>query len=180
VPGISSDIAARLSGSKQPALSKLTTRTTMIFIALLLDAWATVADVLTFYQSASPTNLTCAHTERLSLLELARLIGYKLRPGVSASAYMAFTIEDVPGAFGQALSIGTTAQIAPALPPPITIDVGVKVQSIPGPGEQAQTFETIEEIEARAEWNALRPRQTIRQLPAFGDTHLYLKGILPT
>ena len=51
----------------------------------LLDAWATVADVLTFYQEriANEGFLGTA-TERRSILELAKLVGYKLRPGVSA------------------------------------------------------------------------------------------------
>src|SRR5262245_54133332 len=34
----------------------------------------------------------------------------------------------------------------------------------PAPGEQAQTFETVEKIEARAEWNAIRPRLVQPQL----------------
>src|SRR5690242_8829744 len=61
----------------------------------LLDAWATVADVLTFYQEriANEAYLRTA-TERLSILELARLIGYRLRPAVSASVYLAFTAAD--------------------------------------------------------------------------------------
>ena len=54
------------------------------FSIALLDAWATVADVLTFYQEriANEAYLRTA-TERLSVLELARLIGYQLRPGVA-------------------------------------------------------------------------------------------------
>ena len=52
----------------------------------LLDTWATVADVLTFYQErlANEGYLRTA-TERRSVLELARLVGYKLRPGVASS-----------------------------------------------------------------------------------------------
>lgn len=149
-------LAGRLSGSEQPALHGLTTRNDDDFSMALLDAWATVADVLTFYQEriANEAYLRTA-TERLSLLELARLIGYELRPGVAASTYLAFTVEDPPGA---------TRQTATALgvPRATTIDVGLKVQSIPGPGEQAQTFETIEKIEARVEWNAIKPRLTRR------------------
>jgi predicted phage baseplate assembly protein len=154
-------LLARLSGSRQPALSTLTMRVNDDFVIALLDAWATVADVLTFYQEriANEAYLRTA-TERLSVLELARLIDYQLRPGVAASAYLAFTLEDTPGALGQALSIGTTAQLAPEPLPPITIDIGTKVQSIPGPGEQAQTFETVEKTEARVEWNAIKPRLT--------------------
>src|SRR5438128_651139 len=60
----------------------------------LLDAWAIVADVLTFYQEriANEAYLRTA-TERYSILELARLIGYELRPGVAASVYLAYSIE---------------------------------------------------------------------------------------
>jgi predicted phage baseplate assembly protein len=152
---------ARLSGSSAAALRKFTTRDDDDFSIALLDAWAAVADVLTFYQEriANEGYLRTA-TERLSVLELARLINYELRPGVAASAYLAFTIEDAPGAAGQALAIGTTAQASTEQLPPTTIPVGTKVQSIPGPGEQAQTFETIEDVEARPEWNAIRPRLT--------------------
>jgi predicted phage baseplate assembly protein len=154
-------LQSRLAGSNQPALAGLTTRDADDFSIALLDAWATVGDVLTFYQEriANEAYLRTA-TERLSVLELARLINYQLRPGVAASAYLAFTLEEAAGALGQALAIGTTAPIAPAPMPPITIDVGTKVQSIPGPGEQAQTFETVERIVARPEWNAIKPRLT--------------------
>ena len=60
----------------------------------LLDAWATVADVLTFYQEriANEGYLRTA-TERRSVLELARLVGYRLRPGVAASAFLAFLLD---------------------------------------------------------------------------------------
>jgi hypothetical protein len=64
----------------------------------LLDAWATVADVLTFYQEriANEGYLRTA-TERRSVLELARAIGYELNPGVAASTFLTFTLEDAPG-----------------------------------------------------------------------------------
>lgn len=169
---------ARLSGSGQPALAGLTTRDNDDFSIALLDAWAMVGDVLTFYQEriANEAYLRTA-TERLSVLELARLINYELRPGVAAGTYLAFTIEDTPGAAGQALAVGTSAQIAPEPLPPIRIGVGVKVQSIPGPGEQAQTFETIEEIEARPEWNAIKPRLTQPQTKtAFHSKSLFFEG----
>lgn len=154
-------LVARLSGSHLPALSKLTTREDDDFSIALLDAWATVGDVLTFYQEriANESYLRTA-TERLSILELARLINYQLRPGVAASAYVAFTLEEAKGALGQALAVGTTAETAAEKLPPLIIAPGTKIQSIPGPGEQAQTFETIEEIKARVIWNAIRPRLT--------------------
>lgn len=171
-------LLARLSGSDQPALNGLTTRDNNDFSIALLDAWAMVGDVLTFYQEriANEAYLRTA-TERLSVLELARLINYELRPGVAASTYLAFTIEDTPGAAGQVLAVGTSAQIAPEPLPPIMLGAGIKVQSIPGPGEQAQTFETIEPIETRPEWNAINPRLTQPQtISSFRSKSLFFQG----
>jgi len=152
---------ARLSDAHLSALKDLMTREDDDFSIALLDAWASVADVLTFYQEriANEAYLLTA-TERNSVLQLARLIDYRLRPGVAASTYLAFTLEDAQGA-----------------PKRATIDIGTKVQSIPGPGEQPQTFETIAQIEARAEWNALMPQTSTLILPKMGDTVTYLKGV---
>jgi len=171
-------LQARLSASGQPALAGFTTRDSDDFSIALLDAWATVGDVLTFYQEriANEAYLRTA-TERLSVLELARLINYELRPGVAAGTFLAFTIEEAPGAAGQALGVGTSAQIAPEPLPPITIAAGIKVQSIPGPGEQAQTFETVAEIKARPEWNAIKPRLTQpQQIAAFLKHSVIFQG----
>src|SRR3954454_15537470 len=87
----------------------------------LLDAWATVGDVLTFYQEriANEGYLRTA-TERRSVLELARLVGYTPRPGVAATAYMAYTLD--------------TNQAEP-----VTIAAGARSQSVPNPDETAQT-----------------------------------------
>jgi predicted phage baseplate assembly protein len=106
----------------------------------LLDAWATVADVLTFYQErvANEGYLRTA-TERRSILELARLVGYKLHPGVAASVYLAFELEN-----------GYQVEIPP----------GTRAQSLPGPGELPQPFETSEPLPARTAWNQLKPRMT--------------------
>jgi hypothetical protein len=110
---------ARLSGSRQGALRALTTRADEDFTVALLDAWAVVGDVLTFYQEriANESYLRTA-TERLSVAELARLIGYRLRPGVSASVYLAFTVEDAPGALGAAANLGSSAQVVLEPPSP--------------------------------------------------------------
>jgi len=50
--------------------------------------------VLTFYQEriANEGYLGTA-TERRSILELARLVGYELRPGVAASVYLAYVLD---------------------------------------------------------------------------------------
>jgi predicted phage baseplate assembly protein len=158
---------ARLSGAGPRALAALTTRDDDDLSIALLDAWATVGDVLTFYQErlANEAYLRTA-TERLSVRELARLIDYQLSPGIAAGTYLAFTLEEAPGALGQAQSLGTTAQSSAEPLPPVVIEAGAKVQSVPAPGEQAQTFETVETIETRAEWNAIRPRLTQPQTDA--------------
>jgi len=110
------------------------------------------------------------------VLELARLINYQLRPGVAASTYVAFTLEDAKGALGQALAIGTTAEVAPEKLPPIIINTGTKIQSIPGPNEQAQTFETVEDIKARVTWNAIKPRPTQPQKISTDMQTIFFEG----
>jgi hypothetical protein len=152
---------ARLSQAGLAELRKLRTRDDDDFTIALLDAWASVCDVLTFYQEriANESFLLTA-TERASIINLARLIGYELRPGVAASTFLAFTLETGVGS-----------------PEAVTIDKAAKVQSLPGPGEKPQTFETIEAVEARGEWNAMKPRQTRLILPVEGTTETYLTGI---
>jgi hypothetical protein len=149
-----------LSDAELPALQGLTTRDSGSFSIALLDAWATIADVLTFYQEriANESYLKTA-TEPKSISELGRLIGCRPKPGVAASTHLAFTLEDAPGSATRT-----------------TIDIGTKVQSVPGPGEQPQIFETIEKIEARAEWNVIKPRMTERVDLEPDAAHMYVKG----
>jgi predicted phage baseplate assembly protein len=153
-------LLSALSDTARPQSQGLKTRDDDDFSIALLDATATMADVLTFYQEriANESYLRTA-TERRSLLELARLIGYELRPGVAASAILAFTMDTAPGA-----------------PLETTVDIGTRVQSVPGPDEKPQTFETVEKITARTEWNALKPQMTQTVVPQFGDTRAYLRG----
>lgn len=147
----------------QRPLAGLTTRAIADPAIALLDASAVIMDVLTFYQEriANEGYLRTA-TERLSVLELARGIGYELSPGVAASAFLAFTVDTATGA-----------------PPTAIMPKGTRVQSIPGPGELPQTFETNAGITARVEWNALKPRLTRPQELAIRETDnkLYLLGI---
>ncbi len=128
-----------LSAAALPALQGLRTRDLSDPSMALLDAWAIGADVISFYQEriANEGYLRTA-TERCSVLQLGRLIDYRLRPGVSASVYLAYTLNSNS--------------------PPVTIPAGSKAQSVPAPGEQMQTFETGEPVDARSEWNALQPR----------------------
>jgi Baseplate J-like protein len=154
---------------EQPGpLFNLTTRDQDDTGVAILDAWAVMADVLTFYQEriANEGYLRTA-TERRSVLELARMIGYELDPGVAASTYLAFTLEDATD----------SAETA-------TIPQGTQVMSIPGEDELPQTFETSEEFIARVDWNNLQPR-TSRPQNIWSPTkqnpnvnrQLYFKGV---
>lgn len=128
----------------------------------LMDAWAVVGDVLTFYQEriANETYLRTA-TERRSILELARAIGYELDPGVAAETYVAFTVDEADG--------------APAL---ATVPAGTPIMSIPaGPDDTPQTFETDANLTARRVWNALRPRRTHPLALTPTLSHLFLDGL---
>jgi hypothetical protein len=162
--GFRESIAARLSSSDFPPLAALRARDDGDFTLALADAFAVMADVLTFYQErlANEAFLRTA-TERRSVLELARLIGYELAPGVAASAWLAFTLEEARGAPAQAAR-------------PVTIAAGTKVQSVPGPDELPQTFETVAPIEARVECNAIRVQTREPQTLRVGLTEFYFAG----
>ncbi|MGH7938365.1 MAG: hypothetical protein ACRD5Z_05925, partial [Bryobacteraceae bacterium] len=151
---------AALSEPRFAALRSLTTRETDDFTIALLDGWATLADVLTFYQEriANESWLRTA-IERDSILRLAQLIGYRLKPGVAAESPLSFLLDETPGA-----------------PDEVALDVAAKVQSVPGAAEKPQTFETIEALHARREWNALQPALTTTPIIATGITELYLQG----
>ena len=146
---------------RNASLAGLTTRASDDPAIALLDAWAVVLDVLSFYQErVANEGFLHTATERRSVLELARSIGYELGPGVAASTFLAFTLD-------------TPKDLPPAK---ATIPVGTKAQSVPGQDETPQLFETIEEIEARGDWNELTPQTRLLVLPKFEDTKVYLKG----
>jgi hypothetical protein len=88
----------------------------------ILEWWAYVADVLTFYNERS-LNANLLHTAPLDadVRGLVRILGYRPRPGIGGSAIVA------------ALLSG---------PRPIVLPAGFRIQSKPGPGQQPQTFET--------------------------------------
>ena len=141
-------------------LAALSTRDLDDPAVALLDASAIVAEVLTFYQERiANEGFMGTATERRSVLELARAIGYELSPGVAASVHLAFTVEDAPGAPGLA-----------------EIPAGLKVQSVPPQDQLPQMFETSTAITARAEWNALRPRLTWPQQLSTATNQVYLQG----
>jgi hypothetical protein len=127
----------------------------------LLDAFSVVADVLTFYQEriANEGFLRTALESR-SVTELAGALGHVLSPGLAASTWLAFTVEDVPGA-----------------PEQVVIEPGVRVLSIPGQNELPQPFEIQERTVARPEWNQLLPVTAVSQELELGASELWLQGL---
>jgi predicted phage baseplate assembly protein len=109
----------------------------------LLDAWATVADVIAFYsERIAGEGFLRTATQPGSLLAIAGLVGYQPRPGLAASVWLAYSLHPDPA---------DTAVILPG---------GLLAQSVPGTGELPQTFETTAQIVARPSWNTLKVRAT--------------------
>ncbi len=126
--------------SAAPELAALTTREDDDPAIAVLSLWAAVADVLGFYQEryVNEAFLRTA-TRRASVGRLAALIDYRLRPGVAALAWLAFSVED-----GKELRVSR----------------GLRVQSLPGQGEQPQIFEVLSAL------HAVAPLNRVRVLPA--------------
>ncbi|WP_394840098.1 putative baseplate assembly protein [Pendulispora rubella] len=158
-----STMKARLSSAEhRQGLDGLMARDSSDPSIAMLDAWATVADVLSFYQEriANEAYLRTA-VDKASVTHLANLVGYEPRPGVSASVYLAYTVQSSPKV--------------------VVIPAGTRAQSVPNPGkkEKAQTFETSVTIEARAEWNNLQVRRTMPQDIRFDIGKLLADGERP-
>jgi photosystem II stability/assembly factor-like uncharacterized protein len=157
-------LICRVDAPEQPqgiSLQQLTTRDPEDPAIALLDACAVVADVLTFYQERIINEgYILTATERRSVLEMAREIGYELDPGVAASTLLAFTVDEAPNS-----------------PPVVTIPQGTQIMSVPGQDELPQTFETSAEFIARVDWNALKPRPNRPQTISSSTRKLYLEGI---
>jgi len=151
---------AALSDPAFPALAPLRTRDTTDFSIALIDAWAVALDILTFYQErfANEAYLRTAVDQR-SVFELARLVGYVPSPGVAASAVLAFTLSSAPGS-----------------PDNVLIPAGSRVQSVPGPGQTAQIFQTSADLTAVIGWNALPAQTTVRWQLAGSDTSTWIAG----
>lgn len=151
-PCFKQSMLAGLSDRRCPTLREgLNTRDDDDFAIALLDGAAVMADILTFYQEriANESYLRTA-TERSSVLQLARLVGYRLGPGVAASTHLAFMLEQPP-----ALPAGMTPSPI-AASDKVAIKAGTKAQSIPGQDEQAETFETVSDLVAEPQLDALR------------------------
>lgn len=120
----------KVGGQELRPLQAWTARQDDDYGIALLDMWAYLGDILTFYQErlANEAYLNTA-VMREDVLRLAALLGYKPANGVAASAYLAFTVQK-----------GKSVAITP----------GMRIQSVPGQGEKPQKFETMESITARS------------------------------
>ncbi|MGB7539429.1 MAG: putative baseplate assembly protein [Anaerolineales bacterium] len=123
-------------GKSHRPLSGWSTRRDDDYGITLLDMWAYLADILTFYQEriANEAYLRTA-LQRDSIIRLSDLIGYRLAPGVAAKTYLAYLLEK-----------NTTLEIPERM----------RVQSVPAAGETAQKFETVESLEAQTLFNHFR------------------------
>ena len=160
-----------------PALKRLSTRDSADFSLALIDALACSAEVLASYQqSLAQEQYLRTAAERVSLQELGRLVGYRLRPGVAAETALAFALEtprpappsNEPGGF------------VTGIPERVLLPAGLAVQSVPssvpGPDELPQVFETVEALDARPEWNGLALRADAVRAPRLGDREAWLAG----
>lgn len=160
-PGLASGEALE---REQAILRHLTARDQDDPSIALLDAWAVIADVLTFYNERYATEAfvgTALHRD--SLYELANQVGYATRPGLASSVYLTFEVDDksdtvlIPG--------GTQAKSTP----------------IPGSGQRAETFETVQDFVAHPSFNRIRPELTrphnLRPDNLQNIDRLYFKGL---
>lgn len=90
----------------------------------LVEWWAYVADVLTFYSERIANGSFLRTSAPDELRRIVQLLGYRPRPGVGATGTLAALLRS-----GK----------------PLTIPEGLQVQSKPGPGTSPQTFEVSAE-----------------------------------
>ena len=145
--------------SRRPELRTWTARSSEDYGIALLEMWAYVADILTFYQERI-ANETFLRTARMpdSLVNLARMLDYRPAPGVAASTELAFRLER-----------DKKVDLQPRL----------RAQSVPETrDEKPQTFETTELTHAAAALNEmrLRPVRAPSGPLTRDDTHAHLRA----
>lgn len=132
----------------------LTTRESSDPTMALLDCWATVGDVFSLYQQRFTDECYLGSaTEALSVVELARAIGYVPSPGRAAETWLTFAVDD-PMSTGH----------------PLRIPAGTRVRSVPPGGAEPVVFETTADLLARPEHGDLRPITHRPQRLAVWDT----------
>jgi hypothetical protein len=159
--GTSSAFAAAMAAALTRQLNQFSTREPDDPTLALVDAWSEVLDVLAFYNERI-TNEGYLRTavDPRSLVELAQSVGYQPGRGRASATFLAFTLEDAVG--------------APVLVP---VPTSTRVNSLPGPGEVPQTYETTGDLTARPAWNAMAARTRVPLRVAAGTTSVYVEGL---
>lgn len=119
---------------------------------LLIELWAYLADVLTFYQEriANEAYLPTA-TQRDSLLRIVDLVDYRPSPGAGAGALLAFTVER-----GKS----------------VVIPAGFRAGNKPDPGKTPAVFETDSAMTAVGEYSSI-PLSTVAPTDQFAPLAFY-------
>jgi len=119
--------------SRDRRLDAFTTREADDMAMSILESFAAIGDVLTFYNERLVNELFLRTAlERDSVRRLIYLTGYRMRPGMAATTDLAFELDE--GAR-------------------LTLRRGLKTMSVPGPEEDPVFFETLADIEADAALN---------------------------
>ncbi len=146
--------------SSRPELRTWTARSSEDYGIALLEMWAYIADILTFYQEriANEAFLRTAQSPD-SLVHLARMLDYRPAPGVSAMAELAFSLDPDKH---------------------VELPAHLRVQSVPETREQKpQKFETSETVNAASGLNEMRlravrtPAQPLRK----NDSLAYVRDV---
>jgi hypothetical protein len=141
--------------SAEPALSNLNVEATNDWSVALMHAWSVVTDVLSFYhERILNEGFLRTATERRSLVELGRTVGYDLRPGAAASTHLAFRV-----------------QVGQGEPPrQAEVPAGTAVLGMSASSPLPQVFETSQPLTARSDWNSLRLANGDAQAIIWPDT----------
>jgi hypothetical protein len=137
--------------------------------AALVDMWAYLCDILTYYQERIATE-SFLRTSRLeeSIIELLYLVDYLPQRGRSASTLVRFVANE------------KTVPPSPSMESAVIIPKGFKIRSVPAKGQEAIIFETDEPLVISSDHNLMkldgwRTSYKIEQ----GTTQLFLDKIYP-
>lgn len=147
-----------------PPLAFLSEEEPENWVVGLLDAWARVGDVLTFYQEriANEGFLGTAQ-EELSVRELVRALAYAPRRALATSTFLAFR-----------------AAAGKDMPEEVHLDAGARVTTLPRKDHPKQTFETADLLALRSAWNEMSlviPRTLVTQAVRGSTKSLVLSGL---
>lgn len=131
--------ATELEGGRP--LENFTTREDDDPAIALIDAFAGSLHILAWNAARLSDDGSIRRTEdRDALVDLTRMLGYEPRPALAATTTLAFMLDDFEGS-----------------PKVAKVPKGTKVASVPRQDEKPQIFETDADLDARLEWNVLKP-----------------------